>query len=86
MPNQKPLNLEIEQSRQLLYALEQKYGLTHASVLRQSMILDELINEYNRKFHTRTSHSFTGNNQLVHEEFLPDHSYLHSSMVAVMLS
>jgi hypothetical protein len=86
MPEQKSLSQKIEESRQQLYELEQKYGLAHASVLRQSMVLDELINEYNRKFHVRTEKRFAGGSQLLREELLPGHSYLYCSPFAVTLS
>ncbi|MFB5760944.1 Spo0E family sporulation regulatory protein-aspartic acid phosphatase [Paenibacillus medicaginis] len=86
MPEQENLSLKIEQSRQQLYELEQIYGLTHSSVLRQSMVLDELINEYNRKFHTRAESRFAGSSQLLREELLPGHSYLYCSPFAISLS
>ncbi|MET3211452.1 UNVERIFIED_CONTAM: hypothetical protein ABIC26_004419 [Paenibacillus sp. PvR008] len=44
---------QLEEARQKLYDLQAKYGLDHASVLRQSMILDELINQYNHHFYVR---------------------------------
>ncbi|MDP4099102.1 aspartyl-phosphate phosphatase Spo0E family protein [Paenibacillus sp. P96] len=86
MPEHENLSRRIEESRQQLYALEQEYGLTHASVLKQSMVLDELINEYNRKFYARTKSRFTGSSQFLREELLPGHSYLYCSPFAVTLS
>ncbi|MEK3731850.1 MULTISPECIES: aspartyl-phosphate phosphatase Spo0E family protein [Paenibacillus] len=38
----------IEDARQLLYQMEQQYGLRHPRVLKQSMELDELLNRYYR--------------------------------------
>lgn len=38
----------IESERAKLNQMEEQYGLNHASVIRQSMKLDELINTYNR--------------------------------------
>ncbi|WP_106768748.1 aspartyl-phosphate phosphatase Spo0E family protein [Paenibacillus faecalis] len=39
---------QIEKSRQLLNQMGRRYGLRHPKVLKQSMHLDELINQYNR--------------------------------------
>ncbi|MFM9276625.1 aspartyl-phosphate phosphatase Spo0E family protein [Paenibacillus jiagnxiensis] len=86
MPEQVSLSQRIEESRQQLYELEQKYGLSHASVLRQSMVLDELINEYNRKFHAQAKRRFVGSSQFIREELLPGHSQLYCSPFAVTLS
>ncbi|KJD46392.1 aspartyl-phosphate phosphatase Spo0E family protein [Paenibacillus terrae] len=36
----------VEVARQQLYDLQNKHGFGHASVLKQSMVLDELINQY----------------------------------------
>ncbi|WP_342416567.1 aspartyl-phosphate phosphatase Spo0E family protein [Paenibacillus sp. FSL R10-2782] len=47
------LRQRLEEDRQKLYDLQAKYGFAHASVLKQSMILDELINQYNRHFYVR---------------------------------
>ncbi|MDF9844615.1 hypothetical protein M2105_005698 [Paenibacillus sp. PastF-1] len=38
----------IEQARYKLNKLEQQFDLLHPMVLHQSMVLDELINDYNR--------------------------------------
>jgi hypothetical protein len=38
----------MEQARQELNNLQFKYELSHPAVLHQSMVLDELINEFNR--------------------------------------
>ncbi|MGG4555403.1 MULTISPECIES: aspartyl-phosphate phosphatase Spo0E family protein [Paenibacillus] len=43
------LKNRIEEARQRLHSLELLYGgLQHPKVLEQSIILDELINKYNR--------------------------------------
>lgn len=39
---------QIEQGRQELSRLVDQYGIPNVKVLEQSMVLDELINEYNR--------------------------------------
>lgn len=44
----------LDESRDILYILEQKYGLSHPHVLKQSMLLDELINQYNRVYYVRS--------------------------------
>ncbi|APB69069.1 aspartyl-phosphate phosphatase Spo0E family protein [Paenibacillus polymyxa] len=46
----KTLNQQLENARQRLYDLYNQYGFEHASVLEQSMLLDELINQHNRIF------------------------------------
>ncbi|AET58981.1 hypothetical protein HPL003_11110 [Paenibacillus terrae HPL-003] len=51
------LRQRLEKARQKLYDSQAKYGFDHASVLRQSMILDELINQYNRHFYVREKNS-----------------------------
>ncbi|WP_150265559.1 aspartyl-phosphate phosphatase Spo0E family protein [Paenibacillus tepidiphilus] len=38
----------IEIERMKLNLLEQRHGILHPDVIRQSMKLDELINEYNK--------------------------------------
>lgn len=44
------LKSKIEQARQQLYDIELERGsLLHPEVIQQSMVLDELINEYNRQ-------------------------------------
>lgn len=41
--------VKVEQARKTLYQTQQKYGLlTHPKVVEQSMILDELLNQYQR--------------------------------------
>ncbi|MDY7991289.1 aspartyl-phosphate phosphatase Spo0E family protein [Paenibacillus polymyxa] len=47
------LRQKLEKARQKMYALQARYGFNHASVLKQSMILDELINQYNHHFYVR---------------------------------
>ncbi|KAA8785513.1 hypothetical protein ABIE27_001405 [Paenibacillus sp. 4624] len=42
------LKLRIEEARERLHQLKTEYGeLLHPQVIRQSMVLDELINMYN---------------------------------------
>lgn len=44
------LKYKIEQARQQLYDIEVECGsLIHPKVIQQSMVLDELINQYNRQ-------------------------------------
>ncbi|MBP1905410.1 aspartyl-phosphate phosphatase Spo0E family protein [Paenibacillus turicensis] len=44
------LKYKIEQARQQLYDIEVECGsLIHPEVIQQSMVLDELINQYNRQ-------------------------------------
>ncbi|MFX3648864.1 MAG: aspartyl-phosphate phosphatase Spo0E family protein [Paenibacillus sp.] len=43
------LMLRIEDARQLLYRMHMEYGsLLHPEVIQQSVVLDGLINQYNR--------------------------------------
>ncbi|AOK91561.1 MULTISPECIES: aspartyl-phosphate phosphatase Spo0E family protein [Paenibacillus] len=44
---------QLEKARQKLYILQAKYGFNHASVLRQSVIMDNLINQYNHLFYIK---------------------------------
>lgn len=44
---------QLESARQQLHDLYEQYGFEHVCVLEQSMFLDELINQYNRMFHTK---------------------------------
>jgi hypothetical protein len=53
MGSEKTLQQRLEKNRQQLYDLQAKYGLGHMYVLRQSMVLDELINQYNRMYYTK---------------------------------
>lgn len=50
METDKPLSQQLENVRQRLHDLYTEYGFGHISVLEQSMLLDELINQYNRIF------------------------------------
>ncbi|PQZ99870.1 MULTISPECIES: aspartyl-phosphate phosphatase Spo0E family protein [Paenibacillus] len=44
----------IEHARQRLYQIADQYAeLWHPEVIRQSMVLDELINEYNNAIRSR---------------------------------
>ncbi|MGM1022325.1 MAG: aspartyl-phosphate phosphatase Spo0E family protein [Bacillota bacterium] len=45
--------IQEQKNRQWLYDLQAKYGLGHMDVLRQSMVLDELINQYNRVYYAK---------------------------------
>jgi hypothetical protein len=53
MKNDETLNQQLESARQQLHDLYSQYGFGHACVLEQSMLLDELINQYNRIFQTK---------------------------------
>ncbi|MFK4300419.1 MULTISPECIES: aspartyl-phosphate phosphatase Spo0E family protein [unclassified Paenibacillus] len=46
---------QMEYARQHLHELYEEYGFGHACVLEQSMLLDELINQYNRMFHQKSA-------------------------------
>ncbi|MDY8049640.1 aspartyl-phosphate phosphatase Spo0E family protein [Paenibacillus polymyxa] len=50
------LTKQMEGARQRLHDLYKQYGFGHACVLEQSMILDELINQYNRMYQTKKLH------------------------------
>lgn len=54
---------QMEHARQRLHDLY-AYGFGHACVLEQSMLLDELINQYNRIFQTK-KHSHYDSIQIV---------------------
>ncbi|ALP36653.1 hypothetical protein ASL14_11285 [Paenibacillus sp. IHB B 3084] len=47
---------QMENARQQLHDLFEQYGFGHACVLEQSMLLDELINQYNRMFQTKKTY------------------------------
>ncbi|WP_404580983.1 MULTISPECIES: Spo0E family sporulation regulatory protein-aspartic acid phosphatase [unclassified Paenibacillus] len=53
MGNEETLQQRLENNRQRLYDLQAKYGLSHIDVLRQSMVLDELINQYHRMYYAQ---------------------------------
>ncbi len=53
MGSEETLQQRLEKNRQRLYDLQAKYGLEHIYVLRQSMVLDELINQYNRIYYAK---------------------------------
>ncbi|MEK5480116.1 aspartyl-phosphate phosphatase Spo0E family protein [Paenibacillus sp. FSL R5-0407] len=40
--------MKIEKERQKLNQLAEQYGLRHKAVLNQSLLLDKLINKYNK--------------------------------------
>ncbi|KOY17249.1 aspartyl-phosphate phosphatase Spo0E family protein [Paenibacillus xylanivorans] len=48
MREPKQIRDQIEQNRHELSRLAQNHGMQDYKVLQQSMVLDELINEYNR--------------------------------------
>ncbi|WP_025716349.1 aspartyl-phosphate phosphatase Spo0E family protein [Paenibacillus sp. 1-18] len=47
------LSQHVETARQKLHDLQNKYGFGHPSVLKQSMVLDELINQYQYTYYRR---------------------------------
>lgn len=47
------LRQQLEKARQKLYILQAKHGFNHASVLKQSVIMDNLINQYNHLFYIK---------------------------------
>ncbi|MCC3379610.1 aspartyl-phosphate phosphatase Spo0E family protein [Paenibacillus farraposensis] len=53
MGSGKTIQQRLEKNRKRLYDLHAKYGLGHNYVLRQSMVLDELINQYNRIYYAK---------------------------------
>ncbi|MBT2289107.1 aspartyl-phosphate phosphatase Spo0E family protein [Paenibacillus albidus] len=67
----------LEQARQELNELEQRYGLSHPSVLRQSMLLDEYINQYNRKYYMQITNRTRKSDRSLSEELVPVHSRLY---------
>jgi len=53
MSNPELIQKRIEGARVKLYLMEKEYGgLLHPKVIRQSMKLDELINQYNKAIHS----------------------------------
>ncbi|MFT9371926.1 MAG: aspartyl-phosphate phosphatase Spo0E family protein [Paenibacillus polymyxa] len=52
------LNKQMESARQRMHDLYLQYGFGHECVLEQSMILDELINQYNRMYQTKKLHHY----------------------------
>lgn len=57
MKKQEFLHYRLEKNRQKLYNLQEKYGFDNTRVLKQSMILDGLINQYNRCFYANIKKS-----------------------------
>jgi hypothetical protein len=53
MGSEETLQQRLEKNRQRLYDLQARYGLGHVNVILQSMILDELINQYNRIYYAK---------------------------------
>ncbi|KJD44864.1 aspartyl-phosphate phosphatase Spo0E family protein [Paenibacillus terrae] len=56
MNTDETLQQQMENARQQLHDLFEQYGFGHACVLEQSMLLDELINQYNRMFQTQKTY------------------------------
>ncbi|WP_149096321.1 aspartyl-phosphate phosphatase Spo0E family protein [Paenibacillus terrae] len=56
MNTDETLQQQMENARQQLHDLFEQYGFGHACVLEQSMLLDELINQYNRMFQTKKTY------------------------------
>lgn len=54
MKKQEALGRRIDRDRQTLYDLAKLYGFNHDRVLKQSRMLDELINQYNRTVYKHT--------------------------------
>lgn len=52
------LNQQKESAGQRLHDLYEQYGFGHACELEQAMLLDELINQYNRMYQTRKLHHY----------------------------
>lgn len=48
MNNKERMKVQIELERQKLNQLADRYGLRHKAVLNQSVLLDKLINKYNK--------------------------------------
>ncbi|MBU5670412.1 aspartyl-phosphate phosphatase Spo0E family protein [Paenibacillus sp. MSJ-6] len=48
MNNKEHMKMSIEKERQKLNQLAEQYGVRHKAVLHQSMLLDTLINKYNK--------------------------------------
>ncbi|MET3211085.1 UNVERIFIED_CONTAM: hypothetical protein ABIC26_004049 [Paenibacillus sp. PvR008] len=56
MNTDETLQQQMENARQQLHDLFGQYGFGHACVLEQSMLLDELINQYNRMFQIKKTY------------------------------
>lgn len=55
MDDPEKIQKRIEGARIKLYLMEKQHGgLLHPNVIRQSMRLDELINQYNKAIHSDT--------------------------------
>lgn len=73
MKDSEILKQSIEQARHKLNKLENQFFLGHSAVLHQSMVLDELINEYNRHYFKDLMGTLH-NNEPVSEELWPTQS------------
>ncbi|ASA26609.1 hypothetical protein B9T62_35610 [Paenibacillus donghaensis] len=72
----------MEKARQELCDLEQIYGLGHPGVLRQSMVLDELINRYNRSYYAHVNNYTYRSERGTKDEHKPGQAQLHSNTFA----
>jgi len=68
MDDQGFLQNRLEMARQELNNLVLQLGISHPSVLQQSMLLDELINQYNRVYYTRTKSGISKGNPAISGE------------------
>jgi hypothetical protein len=75
--NETSLKQKIEISRQRLYELEQQHGFGHSSILKQSMVLDELINQYNHIYYVQAKGRSINSNRLDNDALLKEHSNLY---------
>jgi hypothetical protein len=80
------LKQKIEISRQKLYELEQQHGLGHFSILKQSMVLDELINQYNHIYYVRTKERSSKKNRLESDVLMKEHLILNCHNYSPYLS
>lgn len=81
MIHQKSLQQSIDVARQQLYNLAKHYDLSHPIVLKQSMVLDELINKYNRLTYKRSPRPLSNNNEINEESAAYTLSYSQSYLM-----
>lgn len=55
MDQRETVRIQLEQARLKLYQLALQYGIRHGKVMEQSLIVDKLINLYNRMQRERIS-------------------------------
>ncbi|MNI32162.1 Spo0E like sporulation regulatory protein [compost metagenome] len=78
MREEEGLKQILEQARQDLNNLQYQYDLDHPAVLHQSMVLDELINQYTRSNITQVKkRSGAAGSRLASEELWPTRSQLY---------